>query len=376
MIKFRSSIPPSSLTSLRGLASAFALAAACAGLAPSARAISMRDDVPNVNSTGTDNPYVALGASAAFSPIAYMSFNNTVGTVGTFTGTGMLVQTTTPGVYKFLTAAHNVDSYNTANAKTPDGKPDANSYDLYFGAASSSDGSTATAHVSAPASSVSIMPMWIAGGNGLTPASSQYDMAVITFNLGMLVNGTLPTARLGFSTASPLGKTGTMVGYGTYGTGNNFSTVSHSQDGVRRAGNNTIDFYSTSSNPANTGFSLQTDFDSPRDSTRSTLGSAIPLTLEATTAGGDSGGPLLVQDQNGNYLIVGVLNGGYQGANSGGASDYGDRSIWASVAQSDNFNYLLGQGIAVPEPSTYALLALSLTALVVFARRRATAAAR
>lgn len=327
----------------------------------------MRGDVANVNSNTNSNPYVALGSNTAYDAAGFMQFTNPG---GSFVGTGMLVATSTPGQYKFLTAAHNVDS--GADGKSPDGVPDASAYDIYFGPRTSGDGSTATGHVSAPAASVSIMPRWVAGGGGLTKASSQYDLAVITFNLGMVVSGAIPANPFGFSLTSAAGKTGTMVGFGSFGLGSGFA--GNPSDGVRRAGNNTIDVAGTAAdNPANTGSTLQTDFDSPTDASKSTLGSPIPLTLEASTAGGDSGGPLLV-NENGTFKIVGVLNGGFPGA-GGNLSEYGDRSIWASISQTENLAYLMGQDIAVPEPSTYAALALGAVALGGCLRRRARASA-
>lgn len=264
-----------------------------------------------------------------------------------------------------------MDNSTGSTADTPDGIPDSDQYQIYFGASTSSSGSTATGRVTAPASSVSIMPRWAAGDGTLSRGSAQYDVAVITLNLGMVTSGTLPSARLGFSMTSPLGRTGTMVGYGSYGTGNSFA--GNGADGVRRAGNNTIDFVANDpgdsrNNPF--GFTVQTDFDSPRDASKSSLGSAIPLTLEATTAGGDSGGPLLIQDGTGQYLIAGVLNGGriMAGLN---ASEYGDRSVWASILQANNYQYLMAQGIAVPEPSTWTLLGLGMVgAAAALLRRR------
>ena len=80
---------------LRFLAPAIALAATCAAVAPSARAISMHDDAPNVNSTSTSNPYVDFGASSAFDAVGFMNFVDHA-TKAPYTATGMLVATSTP----------------------------------------------------------------------------------------------------------------------------------------------------------------------------------------------------------------------------------------------------------------------------------------
>jgi hypothetical protein len=111
------------------------------------------------------------------------------------------------------------------------------------------------------------------------------------------------------------------------------------------------------------GTSIRTDFDSP-DLNTNTFGSATPLALEGTTGGGDSGGPLLVDFGSG-YRVVGSLNVGYNPY--GDYSEYGDVSIWAPGNDPDNIIFLQGMGIAVPEPSAAAMLAV---VLVIATHRR------
>ena len=322
------------------------LLATAAALAPHAHAISERDDVPNVNATDTTNPYVSFAASAAFNPVGELSYTN-AGPSTPSIGTGMLVATSSPGVYKYLTAASNVDS-----SGGPNGTPDATSYNIYFGAATG-NGTSSTASVTVPASAVAISPQWVSGSGSITAGSPQYNLAVITFSLSNVVSGTLPTTTFGFFTTSPLARTGTLIGYGNYGTGNSFAN--NAANGVRRGGNNVIDFAGNATTPANTGNTLQTDFDSPTDSSKSTLGSSNPLTLEATAAKGDAGGPLLVQNSSGVYQVVGVISNDYSGT-GGNASEYGDRLVAANAMDPSNLQFLANQGIAVPEPGTWAVV--------------------
>ncbi len=67
---------------------------------------------------------------------------------------------------------------------------------------------------------------------------------------------------------------------------------------------------------------------------------------------GDSGGPLLAGGK-----VVGVLDGGYSPA--GKVSEYGDRSIWATFLDPANQSFLLGAGLAVPEPTVALLLSIA-----------------
>jgi hypothetical protein len=90
------------------------------------------------------------------------------------------------------------------------------------------------------------------------------------------------------------------------------------------------------------------------------MGSSAPVTLEGTTAPGDSGVGLFAL-MNDSVYLVGVLNGGYN--TYGKDSWYGDVSIFAPLRNSDNRVFLQAQGFprsdltAVPEPATWLLTA-------------------
>jgi hypothetical protein len=266
------------------------------------QAIVMRHDVP-------EQDYVSLAAS--FGAVGRISSSSI--------SSGTLVSST-----KFLTAAHSVDSNR-------DGVLDnaLNTYALRFGANVGSPDYTINA-----LASISIHPQW-----GLTGGNRTYDLAVVT-----LTNPLTQITPIGLSDLDPAGLTGTMVGYGLHGTGDNFVGV---LDGIRRAATNVVDLTSPT---------VRTDFDSPAQNTN-VYGSAVPLALEGTTAPGDSGGPLLVDFGSG-PRIIGVLSGG--SSPIGDDMEYGDVSIYAPINNAVNIDYLATQGIAVPEPSSLALFAAGL----------------
>ena len=297
----------------------------------------------NWSATDNTNPYVA--AADPYDAVAYMRF-------GGYTGSGTLVQSTTAGQFKFLTAAHNVDF-------DADGTIDTATFDLYFGDNTGARGGSATASVTVGSSNVAVNSLWTTGDGSLSAAASQYDFAVLTFG-APAVTGTLPVPMT-VSMMNPLGLTGTMVGYGAWGNGNSYAD--NNPDGVRRAADNVLDVVGEpGDSPGNTGFTIQSDFDNGTAGVNS-IGTTTALALEGTTAGGDSGGPIVV---NGN--VVGVLNGGFSGA-GGKKSEYGDRSIWAWSGEASNLSFLQANGVLViPEPSVAVLAALG--GLVFMGRRR------
>ncbi len=113
------------------------------------------------------------------------------------------------------------------------------------------------------------------------------------------------------------------VGYGLNGVGS--QGHQGSSDGFRWGGENIIDVYGTPAN--NTGFNIiSTDFDDGTAGANTIpSGDVNPLEFEATTAPGDSGGPIMVQFGT-EWVIAGVLSGG-----TTSTSVYGDISWWTGV---------------------------------------------
>lgn len=314
----------------------------------------------NWNATDNTNPYIVEGAK--YNSVGFVQWTSTAAGNASYVGTGTLVPSSVAGQFKFLTAAHNVDSEGPGNKA--DGVIDALTFTIYFGANTSADGSTRTGALTVPAANIAVHPFWQPGdGAGLNTGASQYDLAVMTFTTAN-VTGVLPSALNLSYNAPTAGQTGTMVGYGSWGNGQAFAGTA--SDGIRRAGQNSVDVIGLSvDSPANTGSSLQTDFDGPLGEGH-TIGTNVPLALESSTAGGDSGGPLIVGD-----LVVGVLNGGFPGTAGGKLSEYGDRSIWAPLFTASNQTFLTNAGVAVPEPAG---ALLPLLALGIFGLRRRRAA--
>lgn len=343
--------------------------------------IGIRHDIANANSTGLDNPYVALGA-------AYDSVVNLNWTThrGSFQATGTLVTSAVTGEYKILTAAHVVDG--NSGGSTANGIIDASNYTVEFG-----DNADSILHrVSIDRSNVSVHPRWAPGdpvGTGLTSGAAQFDMAVLTFTADDLTFGnpsSLPDPY-GVWGGNPLGEVATIVGFGQWGTGDSFSNSRggpiQAKDSVRRAGTNVIDAVDTLSAAANDGYTIRADFDPITFPTnRSVAGfNGTVQGLEASTASGDSGGPLLV----GPNLVTGVLHGGYNHFAGADSSEYGDVSVWSSVSDSLNRQFLELNGVAfyeygvqsstasiasVPEPANAPTLLVGLMLGMRFLRRR------
>ncbi len=217
--------------------------------------------------------------------------------------TGTLVSAT-----QVLTAAHCVDS-------------DQNNFvDL--------DASTTTfrlgANASQPDSIHSVASIQVNRWSG----RQQHDMAILT--LTDPVDGVAP---MNVSRQIFAGDTITMIGYGEHGTGVDFPQPF---DGVRRAAQNVLD---------EVGTTLETDFDNPAG-TRNTYGDSLPLPLEGTTAGGDSGGPITTRFL-GVDVLIGVLHGGENPYDLSAPSEYGDISVWAPLSSATNRRFLTAQGIVI-----------------------------
>lgn len=310
-----------------------ALLATCC-FATSSHAVGLRDDVVGVQSNGLSNPYVDFGSM--FDSVVRLSWQTRR---GTFYGTGTLVSSTDAGEFKILTAAHNVDG--NSGAVFPDGIIDADYYTVEFG-----DNTSSITHVvEIEKADVAQNPRWYAGdpfGTGLSRGAGQFDVAVLSFDASDLTLGSVGSLPNPYRVADevPLGTTGILVGYGRTGVGSDFAG---NLSDNRLAGENVIDAADALSGAPNDGFTLRADFDSPD------LLTSVPgydgniASLEASSAVGDSGGPLLLPSYT-HPTVVGVLHGGYNDV--GGISEYGDVSVWASTNDEINKAFLEANGVA------------------------------
>ena len=149
------------------------------------------------------------------------------------------------------------------------------------------------------------------------------DVAILTLTSNVPGSVASPM-RLIDQTTELVGQTCSLVGFGQNGLG----SVGHggTSDGLKWGGENVIDVYGTPATSSGSNI-ISTDFDNGTGGANTIGGSsASPLTLEATTAPGDSGGPVMV-NVAGEWVIAGALSGGTLST-----SAYGDISWWTGTA--------------------------------------------
>ncbi len=187
------------------------------------------------------------------------------------------------------------------------------------------------------------------------------DLTILTLTQDVPLNVAAPMS-LTPDTLSLVGSEALMMGYGFNGLG----SVGHgfTSDDLRWGGSNIIDRYGVPANASGANI-FSTDFDNGTAAANTIAGSdPSPLAFEATTAPGDSGGPLLVRAGN-EWVIAGVLSGG-----TTFNSVYGDVSWWTGIsdfrAEIESFG-----GVFVPAPSGLAIFMLAGTAPMRRRRRNA-----
>ncbi len=155
------------------------------------------------------------------------------------------------------------------------------------------------------------------------------------------------TAAQPFTGPSELGFTATIVGFGLGGTG---LTGESGAYGTKRAGNNVLD--ALGSNSGGSGVTIPddfilADFDKSGDPSKSSLGSTTPLALEYSSAEGDSGGGVFIND-GGQTRLAGVVAFGYGRLDGSPNANYGDQMAFTRVSQFNawidpDLRHLLGQ---------------------------------
>lgn len=325
------------------------------------------------------NPNAAFnGVEAAFNGTARLLFN-VAGSGGTFVCSGSLM----PGGEWILTAAHCADDTISMTVQ----------FGLFNGVALETR--TATEFV--------VHPGWIAGGGTLDDGS---DIALVRLNV--------PVTNLNayyLSTTNDVGKEYLITGYGSTNTGfatggSNWGDSAYGHYGYNVADGESSVIFGTwgagTYTPPTYGVTYVSDFDSHNiaDPGRyntlqrmadirgsSAWSSGLSLgEREAIIAGGDSGGADFIWDAaNGAWLISAVHSWGWQFCpgritdpscdyRTGNSVSYGD--ITGSTAVFTHIDWIesvTGVSVtvpAIPEPSTYALMALGLLAVGAAARRR------
>ncbi len=173
------------------------------------------------------------------------------------------------------------------------------------------------------------------------------DVSILTLTSPVPANIAEPM-RLIDETDDLEGMVCATLGYGWNGLGS--SGHGFNADGFRWGGENIIDVYGSPPDRAGSNI-ISTDFDNGTSGANQIFGSsATPLEFEATTAPGDSGGPVMVQFGN-EWVIAGVLSGG-----TTNTSVYGDVSWWTGTAVYRNAiefaggEFVTGLEIEFPSP--------------------------
>ncbi|MAV55335.1 MAG: hypothetical protein CMJ28_05200 [Phycisphaerae bacterium] len=168
------------------------------------------------------------------------------------------------------------------------------------------------------------------------------DVAILTLTSSIPTSVAEPM-RLIDETNNLLDMQCATVGYGLNGLGSNGHNFS--DDGYRWGGENIIDRYGSPASGGGGSNIISTDFDNGTGNANTIGGSSsTPVQYEATTAPGDSGGPVLVQ-LAGEWVIAGVLSGG-----TTSFSTYGDISWWTGTAVYRNDIESRGGEFGIPAP--------------------------
>lgn len=190
-----------------------------------------------------------------------------------------------------------------------------------------------------------------AGGDGDSPLLDGGDFAIINLTTAVPASVATPL-RLVNDPFALVGQEAALIGYGLSGLG----TAGGNANVLRWGSRNVIDQYGGPAQDSSTATNIfSTDFDHP--SVPNSLGNPTPLALEGSVARGDSGGPLLIQ-QNGEWLVAGVLSGGTTANGT-----YGDVSWWTGI-DPYRTEIIAAGGVFVPEPSSSLMILLSSTLFI------------
>ena len=200
------------------------------------------------------------------------------------------------------------------------------------------------------------------------------DLAV--FELATAVTNVTPIPY--YTGSGEKGLTVDLVGFGQTGNGD---TGRSGGRGTKLAGTNVVDNFggevtSSEVNLDLSGFAstiMFSDFDTPEsrpladDGDRSSMGSITPTALEAQTAGGDSGGPMIYDFGDG-PVVIGVASfiSAYDQTN-GTNADYGDINGHTRVGQYSDF---LNGIVTIPSPTAAVGGILMLGSLALGRRRK------